>query len=70
MQYFAWPAPDMTPPKYIRSALPCKIVIDFFFKSEFSLQSEEEMEASEVDWETINANLPFEHTEESHAQRR
>ena len=28
------------------------------------------MEASEIDWETINANLPFEHNEESHAQRR
>ena len=28
------------------------------------------MEASEIDWETINANLPFEHNEDSHAQRR
>ena len=36
----------------------------------YRLLATEEMEASEVDWETINANLPFEHTEESHAQRR
>ena len=28
------------------------------------------MDASEIDWETINANLPYEHSEESHAQRR
>ena len=28
------------------------------------------MEASEIDWETINANLPFEHNEESYTQRR
>ena len=28
------------------------------------------MEASGVDWETINTNLPHDHSEESHAQRR
>ena len=36
----------------------------------YRLLATEEMEASEVDWETINANLPYEHNEESHAQRR
>ena len=29
-----------------------------------------EMEASEVDWETINDQLPYDHSEESHARRR
>ena len=28
------------------------------------------MEASEVDWETINEQLPYDHSEESHARRR
>ena len=28
------------------------------------------MEASEIDWETINEQLPYDHSEESHARRR
>jgi len=28
------------------------------------------MDPSEIDWETINSQLPYEHTEEDHAQRR
>ena len=30
----------------------------------------EEMDPSEIDWETINSQLPYEHSEEAHAQRR
>ena len=28
------------------------------------------MEASGIDWETINSQLPYDHSEEAHAQRR
>ena len=28
------------------------------------------MDASEIDWETINEQLPYDHSEESHARRR
>ena len=28
------------------------------------------MEASEIDWETINEQMPYDHSEESHARRR
>jgi hypothetical protein len=28
------------------------------------------MDASAVDWETVNANLPYDHSEEAHVQRR
>ena len=28
------------------------------------------MDASEVDWETINEQLPYDHSDESHAKRR
>ena len=30
----------------------------------------EEMDPSEIDWENINSQLPYEHSEEAHAQRR
>ena len=39
------------------------------YKSE-SKQLTAAMEASEVDWETINDQLPYDHSEESHARRR
>ena len=28
------------------------------------------MDASEIDWETINEQMPYDHSEESHARRR
>ena len=28
------------------------------------------MDASEIDWETINEQLPYDHSDESHARRR
>ena len=28
------------------------------------------MDASEVDWETINEQMPYDHSEESHARRK
>ena len=33
-------------------------------------QSRGNMDASEIDWETINEQLPYDHSEESHARRR